>query len=247
MTNPDDNNRRGLPDGGERNSAGADGKLPSVPAQPTSISGDAVEKRSFASILDSLRTIEDTFYFSVEGGPQAGMRIPLEEQVELPVGLDDVKQNICFSAESVAILCAIVSKDWGGVQVSPQGKGSIRINGEDVTSPRRLRHGDRIGFCSKARRNSDLMNSTLVFHEPISLRVLPSLLPQKQQSSPAASESGGESHAAEVLATARLTSPAPRRLYFGLFTFGHLVLMMVCTLIGAAVVFFTLNWLQNYL
>src|SRR6059058_1562545 len=148
MTNLDDNNRREPPDAGDGNPVGADDKLTGVPAQPPSIPGDAAEKRSFASILDSLRTIEDTFYFSVEGGPQAGMRIPLEGQtVEFPVGLDGVKQNIRFGAEGVAILCAVVRKDWGGVQIIPQGKESIRVNGEDVTSPRRLRHGDRIGLC----------------------------------------------------------------------------------------------------
>jgi hypothetical protein len=248
MQNLDDTSRRNSAEE-QASLTNAGGETTSETAQPNSLP----EKRSFASVLDSLRTIEDTFYFSIESGSQMGLRIPLEgHTVELPLGFDSSKRNICFNPESIAVLCAILRKDWSGVQIIPQDKGSIRINGEVVTSARRLRHGDRLELCKRSRKNSGLMDSVLVFHEPVSLRVLPSLLPHKHPPSEAVSESNGgplegKAQSSEPAPKASPNRRGPRKLYFGLFSTGQLGLMFVFTLIGAAAVFFILNWLQKYM
>lgn len=246
MQNFDDESRHSSAEE-QSSQSNAGGETASESKQPDGLP----EKRSFASVLDSLRTIEDTFYFSIEGGSQMGLRIPLEgHTLELPLGLDSSKRNVCFNPESIAVLCAVLRKDWSGVQIIPQDKGSIRINGEVVSAARRLRHGDKLELCKRSRKNGALMDSVLVFHEPVSLRVLPSLLPQKHHPPEAVSEPNralvGDPAQSPAPAPQSLPDwPRPRKLYFGLFSKGQLGLMFIVTLIGSAAVFLILNWLQK--
>jgi hypothetical protein len=249
MQNFDDTSRHGSADE-QASPTSAGGETASETTPPDGLP----EKRSFASVLDSLRTIEDTYYFSIESGSQTGLRIPLEgHTVELPLGLDSSKRNVCFNPESIAVLCAVLRKDWSGVQIIPQDKGSIRINGEVVSSVRPLRHGDRLELCKRSRKSAGAMDSLLVFHEPISLRVLPSLLPQKHHPPNAVSQSAqgplDDPARHPALAPQALPNrPRPyQKLHFGLFSKGQIGLMIICTLVGAAAVFFILNWLQKYL
>ena len=133
--------------------------------------------QSFAAILDSLRTEEDSFYFLVEGGAQSGLRIPLES-AEMPLGWDEVGQNICFDHADVAATRAVVRKDWSGVVVQAQTTWMITVNGEMVESLRRLRNGDRVAL-APVKKVADQRDPLLIFHEPASLMVLDSLLPQR--------------------------------------------------------------------
>lgn len=141
-----------------------------VPAAPT-------PPQSFAAILDSLRTEEDSFYFLVEGGAQSGLRILLES-AEMPLGWDEAGQSICFDPESIAAPRAVVRKDWSGVVVQAQGTWMITINGEMIESSRRLRNGDRVAL-APVKKSVDYRDPLLIFHEPASLMVLDSLLPQR--------------------------------------------------------------------
>jgi hypothetical protein len=100
------------------------------------------ESRSFATILEGLRSAEDSFYFLVEEGPKRGSRIPVEG-AEMVIGWDELGQTLSTDPAGIAVTCAVVRKDWTGVIVHPEDFAVI-LNGEQLTSPRRLRNGDQL-------------------------------------------------------------------------------------------------------
>jgi predicted component of type VI protein secretion system len=210
--------------------------------------GEANPPRNFAAILDSLRTEEDSFYFLIEGGPQNGRRIPLEN-AETPLGWDETGQNISLDARTVVAARALLRKDWSGVLVHTEGAGMVAVNGEPVETSRRLRNGDRLMIVPTmvtAAQNQ----SFLVFHEPASLLVLDSLLPQKfpPPVAPEASAQTGTS-----LATTQLTPPAvasqqrtklfdSQRRVLGYFSVLEVLIMIIGTLVMATIVFLVLEY-----
>ncbi|HEX8187569.1 MAG TPA: FHA domain-containing protein, partial [Pyrinomonadaceae bacterium] len=98
------------------------GAAPLTTSQPT----------SFAAILDSLRTEEDTFYFQVETATAGRRRVPVEGATLL-LGWDATGLNVaCGGGVAVAIPRAVVHKDWSGVMLQPEGAGAALVNGEPV-------------------------------------------------------------------------------------------------------------------
>ena len=106
--------------------------------------------KTFAAILDGLRTDEDRFYFLIEGGSQAGTRVAIETD-EMPLGLHLNGEQLSFDVSSIATMFAVVRKDWSGVLLQPQIVG-VTINDDVIDDVRRLRDGDRITFLPKDRR-----------------------------------------------------------------------------------------------
>lgn len=231
-----------------RNAPPAD--VPLTTALPPSAppNGEANAPRNFAAILDSLRTEEDSFYFLIEGGPQNGRRIPLEN-AETPLGWDETGQSISLDARTVVAPRALLRKDWSGVLVHTQGAGMVAVNGEPVETSRRLRNGDRLMIVPTmvtAAQNQ----SFLVFHEPASLLVLDSLLPQKFPP-PVALEANTQTGTS--LATTQLTAPVvasnqraglfdPQRKVLGYFSIIEVLIMIIGTLIMATIVFLVLEY-----
>lgn len=208
--------------------------------------GDTQPAATFASLLDGLRTIDDTFHFKIEGGPHAGTLVPLQGVIpEMAVGLDAARENICFGGD-VSLQCAVLRKDWDGVSIAPHEKSIIQVNGEGTYSWRLLRHGDRVELCVKTKRRAD--TPVMTFHEPVSLRVLPSLSslrippPAPAQSPAAASDEGAP---AEPPAGPLPADPRPRKIYLGLFRPSDMLLMLLLTLAGSVAVFFLLEWLER--
>src|SRR6185503_11585935 len=108
----------------------------------TLVSPGPGESRSFAAILEGLRGAEDTFYFLIEEGPELGSRIPVDS-AEMVIGWDEPGQTLSTDPAGIAVPCAVVRKDWTGVMVYPEDLAVI-LNGEQLTSPRRLRNGDQL-------------------------------------------------------------------------------------------------------
>lgn len=228
---------------------------PQSPAAPRATAappanGEDGAQRNFAAILDSLRTEEDSFYFLVEGGADDGRRVPIGG-AELPLGWDISGQKITFDAAAVSAPRAVVRKDWSGVAVQAHSAGMVVVNGELVESTRRLRNNDRLMIVPTATTAAQ-NQAFLVFHEPASLVVLDSLLPQKMPPpvllpSPAEmaaslAQAAPSSVPAVVPAGGAKPPGTPRRV-FGFFTPSEILMMLVGTLALAVLVFLLLEYL----
>lgn len=201
--------------------------------------------RSFAAILDSLRTEEDSFYFVVESS--SGRRRVRLEAAETMIGWDETGRRISCDAAAVVAARAVVRKDWSGVVALPLSPGLILVNGETVEAPRRLRDGDRVTLLRVSAHEPE--DACLVFHEPASLVVLDTLLPQRQTPALPAT-AAAETAAVEASSLARQPPAAveaktgiapPERRYFGYFTPTEVLVMVVGTLVTAAIIFIILE------
>jgi hypothetical protein len=213
---------------------------------PTDAIHQPKPSKSFAAILDSLRTDEDRFYFVVEGGEQSGFRISIELE-EMPLGWDESGENLCFNISAITDLCAVVRKDWSGVILRTPAASSITINNEPLEDERRLRDGDRL-LLKAPSNESGTSQVVLVFREPTSLVILDSLMPrvptvpedaafQSPESIP------GSGVRQDIKPTRKLTSLIKSdKEYFTVFTFVELSLMAVGTIVGAVIIFLILTF-----
>ena len=220
-------------------------------AATTNASQSERQAGSFAAILDSLRTEEDSFYFEVVGTTLGRQRVSIESS-EMPVGWGQTGREISCDSTAIAIPRAVVRKDWSGVVVQPSSPGAVAVNDEPVETTRRLRNGDRLTL-RPGDASASPEENFLLFHEPATLIVLDSLLPQRfppPVSPVAEAEAGGPEtrpetdppavHAAATAPHAGLFSPDRR--YFGFFTFAEIVVMMLGTLVAAAIIFLILEY-----
>jgi len=220
-----------------------------APNAPTPPPPDRVaSQRSFASILDSLRTEEDSFYFTVQDGIETRRRIQIDS-AEMPLGWDDTGQHISCDPAFIVAPRGVVRKDWSGVVVQAESAGMVSVNGETVETVRRLRNGDRVSLLPTAIPIHPEQHF-LIFHEPASLVVLDSLLPQKLPPPVAAGDSGEQkaspgantlpAHLSPGAATAKTFDL--HRKYFGYFTLLELLVMGCGTLIAAVIIFLILEY-----
>ena len=205
---------------------------------------DSVEqpkiKKTFAEILHSLRTVNDTFHLSVESGPQAGVSISLEGRDEIPIGFD-ANRNISADANQIASRCATLKTHWAGVDLTPLKGITVSVNGEKLKRTRLLQHGDRVEF----KQQSKNPHVAMLFHEPISLRILPSLLSGTQLTSKSKVEPNTDAlEIAPVAVVQEVLVRAVSGRYLGLFTLNDIAVIAVCTAIGTTMIFVALNWLS---
>jgi hypothetical protein len=201
--------------------------------------------KSFAAILDSLRTDEDRFYFIVEGGEQSGVRISIELE-EMPLGWDESGENLCFNISAITDLCAVVRKDWSGVILRTPAHSSITVNNEPLEDERRLRDGDRL-LLKAPNKEAGTSQVVLVFREPTSLVILDSLMPRVP---PLAEDAAFQSPESVPGAPPHISKPTRKlasliksdKEYFTVFTFVELSLMAVGTLVGAVIIFLILTY-----
>ncbi|HYO63809.1 MAG TPA: FHA domain-containing protein [Pyrinomonadaceae bacterium] len=215
---------------------------------------DAPQRSSFAAILDSLRTEEDRFYFQIENGFEGRRRVVIES-AEMLIGWDETGRNLTCEAAHVVAPRAVARKDWSGVLVQPTAAGMLAVNGETVESVRRLRNGDRLTLLPTPAV-ADPSVHFLVFHEPASLVVLDALLPQQlpppvaPPAPPSAAPSAAEATqaltpvapAAVAAAPRRPKLLSPERRFFGYFTLGEVLVMVVGTLVAAVIIFLILEY-----
>lgn len=228
-----------------------DAAPPVVPAQTRA---PEIASRNFAAILDSLRTEEDRFYLLFEGGSQTGNRVTIET-AEMSIGWDATGQNISVEAAEIVAARAVLRKDWSGVVIEARSAGMVSVNGEPLEAARRLRNGDRLMLVPTSATTAQ-NQSFLIFHEPASLVVLDTMLPQKLPPPvmpQAATAAGTESAALAVVnttpdsavaqATKRASLFNSDRKIFGYFTPLEVSLMIAGTLITAVIVFLLLEHL----
>lgn len=193
--------------------------------------------RNFADILDTLRTEDDSFYFTVRTAAQEVKRITLD-QPETPLGTAS-NGEIVSVAENISTLCAVARKDWSGILIESQKNNAVSVNGEKIETMRRLLHDDEIVFTASPK-------FSLVLHEPSSLVALESLLSVRNNPNSRFGNLGANN---ESLATGKAISeesqkePFLERRYFKYFSFVEFVSMIIGTLIGAVLIFLLLEFI----
>ena len=193
---------------------------------PTQIAAEKQNSpQNFASVLDTLRTEEDSFYFVIKNGKNETDERVLLERTETPIGADE-KGKIAFDIKEIKAIFAIARKDWSGILIESQRSNSVFINDEVVETTKRLRNDDSIRFASPIR-------STLVLHEPSLLVALEPLLSVRADAEQSLILTTGKS-----AAIARKPKvPLLERRFFGYFSFAEIASMIIGTLI-CAVLFF---------
>lgn len=187
--------------------------------------------RNFADILNTMRTEEDSFYFTVKNGVAETGRFMLEH-AETPIGADG-KGGVAFAVEQISTLLAVARKDWSGILLESQRRNSVFVNDEAVETARRLQNDDLVSFAAPTK-------CSLVLHEPSSLVALESMLSARVASGGA--RYGGLA-ANSAAASENALQPADEkpslleRRYFGHFSFIEIVTMVIGTLIGAVLFF----------
>lgn len=196
-------------------------------------------KPSFEQILNKLRTEDDNFYFSIEGG---GRLIIEETMTRKLLGWSSGAQLITLDATQLDTSCAVVRKDWSGVSIEPNGVG-VSVNGERISGARGLRHGDRVTCAAPAKENSPAKRAHLVFHEPASLAILENILRGEELPTPVTTITTdvATTDAAALITPPSISTSATKE-YFGAFTLCELMLMALGTLVGAALIFLLLGW-----
>jgi hypothetical protein len=203
--------------------------------------GSIEEPRTFAAILEGLRSAEDTFYFIVEEGSQAGARLPVDSS-DLMIGWDESGRNLSTDSAKISTPAAHIRKDWSGVMVQPEHGTNLEVNGQVPGTPQRLRNGDQLLLrYPGGAANPERAGVSLVFHEPASLIVLDSLLPSKLPPpiAKAIQTQMPPEPAAEGLTA--MPAAAQARTYFGYFSIVEVLLMAAATILMAAAIFFVLD------
>lgn len=222
-------------------------QIPDAPLQPQEIQTpspiaeiqpqqpqEAVPQRNFADILDTLRTEDDSFYFTVKTADQEVKRITLD-QAETALGVIPGGE---IAAGEIATVCAVARKDWSGILIESQKSGAVSVNGARISEPQRLRHDDEIVFTASPK-------FSLVLHEPSSLVALESLLSTRNDSNSRFGLGGNNQALAnnEAIQEEVKKQSFLERRYFKHFSFVELISMIIGTLIGAVLIFLLLEFI----
>lgn len=201
--------------------------------------------KSFADILSSIRKEEDRFYFQLQNtGGQEKLSI---EKDEITLGWDLTGRILSDDPNVVVMPRANVRKDWSGVMVYPQGKDFVWVNGETISAPKRLRDGDKLIFLSSFS-SAPQNDTSLVFCEPAALVEMNSILPQELPSVAPNRTDLDElvDEIPEVIEKPKVAEKsvkAKKTKWFGYFSFGEVVVMVIGTLTVASFVYLILEYL----
>lgn len=142
-------------------------------------------QRSFETILNNLRTEEDSYHFRIIGGRDNGRRIVITKN-EMQLGWENDGASLAFSAERMATLRATVRKEWSGVDIHVITPSLVYVNDQPIEGVYRLRNEDQISLVAPpasgggGNNNSGAQRQQIIitFHEPASLVALSAMLPQ---------------------------------------------------------------------
>jgi len=199
------------------------------------------DEQSFAKLLDRLGAPDDHHRLIIQNGDHAGENVELSEPGnEIIIGFDN-QGNLAWTPKGlIASACATVRHDWGGVHLTPNLPGEVRINGASINTQQTLKNGDLIELIPNDGASGN--GTELVFREPLSAQVIPRvLLPGNGQVKPTVSKTEGTSK----MTTEASVDSASHKLILGLFTPAHLAIIVICTLLGAIAVFLALNWIDS--
>lgn len=206
------------------------------PSNEVEIPQESAPQRNFADILDTLRTEDDSFYFTVKTDAEEIKRITLD-QVETTLGVSPTGKIVAV-AEHISTVCAVARKDWSGILVESQKSGAVLVNGKKITEPHRLRHDDEIVFTA-------LPKFSLILHEPSSLVALESLLSARNNSNSRFGLGTNNQNLAvnETIPEEVKKESFLEHKYLKYFSFVEFVMMIIGTLIGAVLIFLLLEFI----
>lgn len=204
---------------------------------------DPAVDKDFSKILHELRE-EDTFSFHLRDAEDVVQRIPLLKD-QLWIGTQHGRVAIIDQEENLEEVFARVKKDWSGVVIFPKSEQQTLLNGGKLAEPKRLKNDDVLSLIDDFE--GEELAASIVFHEPVSLLALSSILPgdipepvSPAASSPSANISLGGESTATVAGSPGQVSTGPR-LVFGYYTILEIIVMAFGTLVTAAIIFFVLE------
>ena len=208
-------------------------------------------EQTLTDILENLRA-EEKYYFQIERISGEVRRVYVEHE---SIWLGWSAEGICVigAPDAVATPKAQIRKDWTGVILYPHAGQNVWLNNEILAEPTRLKNDDRILLSGQTPTEPE--RSTLIrFHEPTALLVLDSILPKElpppvsletAQSGQLQESTGKNLVASEETAALQTNLPPPKPKssahILGYFTLMEIVIMIIGTLVTAAVIFLVLE------
>jgi hypothetical protein len=210
-------------------------------------------EQTLTDILENLRA-EEKYYFQIERISGESRRVYVENE-QMRIGWSAEGECVIGTETAVDVPKAQIRKDWTGVILYPEAGQTVWLNNEIVSEPTRLKNDDRV-FLS-GQKPSDPERSTLIkFHEPTALLVLDSILPKELpppvslaaagSTQAAIHQTAGGNLAATEETTALQAAPSMPKAksaarIIGFFTLTEILIMIVGTLVTAAVIFLVLE------
>jgi pSer/pThr/pTyr-binding forkhead associated (FHA) protein len=209
---------------------------------------------TFADILSSLRKEEDQFYFQLTEADGSKRRLIIESD-ETVLGWNTVNDIFSTNQETQLDLPqAIIRKDWNGVTIYPNGKEAILLNGALLEVGSRMRNGDKIIFSRFVETGTHTVN--LVFCEPAALVELNAILPQELLSNALQTNQSGEitiepgfeqqfeaeNHQPKSQEIGRQATKPQSRFYFKYFVLEEIIIMIIATILTAALTYILLDF-----
>lgn len=248
---PEENGDRPANGGRSETSAYSSEFQPNQPIRPpgaTPAAAPEKNERSLSDVLENLRS-EEKFYFLIKETSGENRRVYVETE-EMWLGWAETGECVLSGdAAEVGIARAQIRKDWSGVVLYPLKNGSVWLNDETLTEPRRLKNDDKIFLLSKEGARLSL-ETVIKFHEPTALLILDSILPKELPPPILLDEAANDPGTKEIDETDLIHSsrippssekPPDKRQIFGHFTVIELIIMAIGTLITAAVIFLVLE------
>jgi hypothetical protein len=224
-----------------------DGVRPGRNATGAASGAETGQLESAKVFEESMRTVENSYYFTIRGGEQSDSQVPIDTTV-IVIGWDKMGEHISFDTKTIFLPRALVRKDWKGVTVRSLDENALSVNGKVlnlVEAPQSLHDNDRLALAWNESFSGD-NRPTLVFHEPAmyaaisSINVPPPEEPPTDPSEPDADGATSGPSRPDAGAAARDGRSSSGRRYFGHFAASELLLMVVMTLLAAGMVFFLL-------
>jgi pSer/pThr/pTyr-binding forkhead associated (FHA) protein len=232
-----------------------DEKSSPVITDPVSLSEEKVEtepqkihesksERTLTDVIKTLRS-EEKFYFEIEFANGEIQRLFVEND-ESFFGKNEEEPFVLTEDKSeIENAFAQVRKDWSGVVLVPLEGYQVWLENNIITNPHRLKNGDILFFSGQDNQKPD-SETFIKFHEPTSLLVLDSILP-KELPLPISLDKNDNSETetdSSELNQSRFpteTQTVSKTLYFGYFTTTEIIIMIIGTLITAAIIFMILE------
>lgn len=199
--------------------------------------------KDFSKILHELRE-EDTFSFHLKDDEDVVQRIPLVKD-QLWIGTKLGRVAVVEREDDLEEVFARVKKDWSGVVIFPKSDQQALLNRETLGEPQRLKNDDVLSLIDDFE--GEELAARIVFHEPVSLLALNSILPgdipepvSTSEPAPSAAAALGGKQGGTVTGTAGHVAHGPR-LVFGYYTVLEIIVMAFGTLVTAAIIFFVLE------
>lgn len=221
-----------------------------TPPPPQSDITEIQESRSERTLTDVLKSLrsEEKFYFQIETEDGETQRLFVETEVAY-LGKTEEGDYVFTEDESEIETPSVqIRKDWSGVVAYPLASSNIWLGDRILTKPHRLKNDDTLYLQAQNSQKPDL-ETVIRFHEPTALLVLDSILPKELP--PPVSLDEDENQVEEIInqETDLHISQIPtgeilrqKRLLFGYFTLTEIVVMIIGTLITAAIIFLVLEF-----